>query len=38
MRGETTKEEDCKVVSILNDIFDWVKPEIVEASVNHPLN
>ena len=36
--GETTKEEDRKVVSILNDMFDWVKPEIVEASVNHPLN
>ena len=38
MRGETTKEEDRKVVSILNDMFDWVKPEIVDASVNHPLN
>ena len=28
MRGETTKEEDRKVVSILNDMYDWVKPEI----------
>ena len=38
MRRETTKEEDRKVVSILNDKFNWVKPEIVEASVNHLLN
>ena len=38
MRAETTKEEYRKVVSILNDMFDWVTPEIVEASVNHPLN
>ena len=34
---ETTKE-DHKVVSILNDMFEWVKPEIAKASVNHLLN